>query len=273
MDKVKLFLFDNGIAVPKAEQTDEKLTDIAINLIEHDGVHVPIKLKSWYESHRKFDIHVNNTDILGEITNNMKLKDLEQFCKTNTQYQQYCGTLLSKKVLDETGIYLLEQPKTYKEWVTMYYRAKIAVHKTESLINLLQHEKENSTHYSPWLFLLISDKNMEQYKLLKKYPKYDVYNNNLKEPRKYAGFNILLNVDTKILTYKYIGNDANSIKSYTVYDVDIYDVLYRYFYFYPDWHIEDMNDLFYDKKILQELLPTLQGDKHQIALQRIAYLE
>jgi hypothetical protein len=273
MNNVKLFLFDHGIGVPKSEQTDEKLTNLAIELIENEHVDVPNNLKNWYSTHRTFNITNINQDILSETISHMNLYELEQFCKTNKQYHQYCGTLLSKKVLQEEGLYLLEQPTTYQEWIDIYKKSKQALYKTEQILNLLNFEKDKP-FYTSWLFLIVSTENVETFKLLPFYD--DLDKNDIEEYNEldYDMFNLLLGINK--LIYKWLKNDI-LIEQVIIYNTDIYDVLYRYFYYYPNKWTEqllDEFDLYFNINYLKEEIKVINNvDLHNKALRRIQYLE
>lgn len=272
LDILKIFLFDNGLALHKNEQTIEKINQMVINLIEYNNVEVPKQLKQWYNKHRTFNINVDNEDILGEITSHMSLRDLEHFCKTNKQYQSHCGKLLSKRVLQEQGIYLLEKPKTYQEWVIMYNKSKEAIFKTDRLFNLINYEKENGNPHQ-WLFLVVDIKNNTKLNLLPFYSLYDSTKINGYNNLNYDRFNLILNIEHNTIYYKYI-KDGKKYKEISIRNVDPYDIVYRfYYYYYPNEYILDLDDLTFDKDALLQELPSLTGDSKDKALFRLEYLE
>jgi hypothetical protein len=278
MDNLKLFLFDQGIGIPKSEQTEEKLTNTALDLIEYQHVNVPNNLKNWYNTHRTFNLQqLDNLDVLNEMTSHMTLNELEQFCKTNKSYQHYCGSLLSKKILKEQGLYLLEQPKTYLNWTHIYKKTKDAIDKTNQLLSLLNYEKQFDL-YTPWLFLMVDSKNKEEFKLLPQYSKRnskDIRNNNLQHNKQSNTiFNLILNIDTGKLFYKYIENTITT-GQIIIDKVDIYDVLYRYFYYYPQdaYELMDEYDLYFNIPLLTQQLNELTSEFKDKALRRLNYLE
>lgn len=270
LDSLKIFLFDNGLSMLKSEQTPEKIHNMVIYLIENNNIDLPKNIRKWYDEHRNFDINVENMDILDEITSHMKLKSLENFCKSNKKYQQYCGKLLSIKLLQEYGMYLLEEPTTYQEWIDIYNRSKIAVYKTDRILSLLNFEKDYD-NTDPWLYLIVDDENTTTFNLAENYGNY--LKTKIKKYNKFdfEQFSIILNTDTNNLYYKYMFDD-DYYKELSV-RVNIYDTLYRYFYYY-DVGLFDIDELSFDEKELEKELNELTiHDIKEKALRRLTYLK
>lgn len=270
LDSLKIFLFDNGLSMLKSEQTPEKIHNMVIYLIENNNIDLPKNIRKWYDEHRNFDINVENMDILDEITSHMKLKSLENFCKSNKKYQQYCGKLLSIKLLQEYGMYLLEEPTTYQEWIDIYNRSKIAVYKTDRILSLLNFEKDYD-NTDPWLYLIVNDENTTTFNLAENYGNY--LKAKIKKYNKldFEQFSIILNTDTNNLYYKYMFDD-DYYKELSV-RVNIYDTLYRYFYYY-DVDLFDIDELGFDEKELEKELNELtMHDIKEKALRRLTYLK
>jgi hypothetical protein len=241
---------------------------MVIHLIEHNNTDVPRKVSKWYNTVRTFDINVVCDDILSEIINHMHLKDLESFCKTNKKYHNV--KLLSKQILQEHGIYLLEEPTTYSNWVAMYHRCKIAAYKTDRVISVLNHEKNIGGKYDPWLFLATGNKNETKFNLAK-YEGYTRKTITKYNHLDYDFFNLILNIDKNHLHYKYL-KDNIKLKSIAL-CVDIYDTLYRRFYFYSDvYYLWDTNDLGFEEGELVDALLQLDGELHKKALHRLEYI-
>lgn len=267
MSSLKVFLFDNGVSLHKSEQTEEKIKHMVIHLIENNNLDVSGKVKIWYNKHRTFDINIICDDMLNEMINYMSLEDLENFCKTVKKYQLYGKKLLSKRVLQEHGIYLLEKPANYQQWVDIYNRSKIASYKTDKLLNVLNHEKEQGT-YDPWLFLATGHKNESKFNLRYDIRKKIVKYNNMD----YDFFNLILNINTKCVHYKYI-KDGIKLKS-IFYCTEVYDTLYRCFYYSDDTYvIWDVNDVGFEKSDILDELPRLKHDIRKKALLRLEFIE
>jgi len=274
---LKSFLFDHGITIPKNQQTNTLLSSLTLDLIENQGVEVPNYLKNWYQRNRTFSIQQTYGDILNEITKQMNLEDLEQFCKTNTQYKQYCHTLLSNKL---TEFKLLEKPKTYEDWVIKYHKSKQAYEKAEFVLYLLKQEDKDLSTYNPEIYLFYGTQNTEQFKLLPYY-KPNKKNKIAREEgafgKNYDTFSISLSIDeneeseeseqSKILWYHF--HHLHDPDLQVGFKGDQLDILYRYFYFYPGEHPKTWNNIFILKEDLIEQLPTLTDDEKNIALYRL----
>lgn len=268
---LKAFLFDNGLSLPKSEQTQEKINNMIIHVIEYNNVDVPKDVQIWYNNNRSFDINVNNIDILNEIINQMNLQELDNFCKTNKEFQAYCGKLLSKKILQEQGFYLLDKPETYQEWITVYKRSREAIYKTDRLLSVLNYEKEQG-YGSPWLFLFVEEQNCTKINLTD-YANLMVDDINQYNNMEYNGFNMLLNIDLKSLYYKYIKNEIQIAQ--LGWNIDVHDTLHRYFYYYPDESmiLIDVNDLFFNEGMLEDYMYSLDGELLNIASRRLQFIK
>jgi len=195
---------------------------------EHQSIIVPEDI--WYN----ILLHLNYRDFTKTcLTDKMALKICEKKQFWHDKFNHEHLIMLRSK-----------EPDNIKDWIKYYQKSAYVANKAVKIVNVLKSNAENNII----IFINLNDN------ILRIIP---LYHEEVKNARRQFGGDFL---DNQYIAFKnntlkfaygeYNGGDLSSFKKSITY-TELFDILYRYIFYYTDKDIEDNNCYSYNKKLLQ----------------------
>lgn len=185
-----------------------------------------------------------NDDIFGEIIGHLPVSGIKHVGLINKHYYDYCQQLI--KLYPKTDrMYPLDD--TFNEWKNNYNTLLHASIKAVELCHIIEAEKTI-------VYLIIDDDYTENFHLLPVYDEYDKGSLNFIKSIVNCEFKFKVNVYYEHSIGCYFLSYTYGDMKHTIYKDNIYDVMYRYCYFYSSYHAVDDNNMPFDLNMLLELL-------------------
>lgn len=192
-----------------------------------------------------------NDDIFGEIIGYLPTIKLNDMSTLSKHYYHLCEQLLFMYPIS-CKIYPLDD--TFNAWKTKYNKLILTSVKAVSLANIIEHEKTK-------VYLIIDDTFTEQFKLRSYYD--DHARNCLSVLEKETLIYGKLQNKFKVILYyfeeiecfclEYLYGD---VTIHVIYIDNLYDLIYRYCYFYGNYHAVDNNNIPFDYDSLLNAMGT-----------------